>query len=183
MLTQHKPSTQTADKSRIRTHLLPVFGNVCLKDLSAEIVQSFIAHRRASIGAKSARNLIALMRQMWHSAVAWGYVQHDPFFGIVLPDRGLVQERFLSLDEMQCIIEAAKEPYKTYYWILAETGVRAGEIGALTVSNLPLDHGAIRIAQNVWHGKIQTVKSDTHSPEEAQKRRAFIFDHSCPGVL
>ncbi|MFZ0824020.1 MAG: hypothetical protein WAM87_10215, partial [Terriglobales bacterium] len=136
MLTQHKPSTQTADKSRIRTHLLPVFGNVCLKDLSAEIVQSFVAHRRASIGAKSARNLIALMRQMWHSAVAWGYVQHDPFFGIVLPDRGLVQERFLSLDEMQCIIEAAKEPYKTYYWILAETGVRAGEIGALTVSNL-----------------------------------------------
>ena len=99
------------------------------------------------------------MRQMWHSAVAWGYVQHDPFFGIVLPDRGLVQERFLSLDEMQCIIEAAKEPYKTYYWILAETGVRAGEIGALTVSNLLLDHGAIRIAQNVWHGKIQTVKS------------------------
>ncbi|MGB9267313.1 MAG: hypothetical protein WCB56_17875, partial [Terriglobales bacterium] len=76
VLTQHKPSTQTADKSRIRTHLLPVFGNVCLKDLSAEIVQSFIAHRRASIGAKSARNLIALMRQMWHSAVARGYVQH-----------------------------------------------------------------------------------------------------------
>jgi hypothetical protein len=25
------------------------------------------------------------------------------------------------------------EPYKTYYWILAETGVRAGEIGALPV--------------------------------------------------
>src|ERR1039457_488672 len=99
------------------------------------------------------------MRQMWHSAVAWGYVQHDPFFGIVLPDRGLVQERFLSLDEMKRIIEAAREPYKTYYWILAETGVRAGEIGALPVSNLLLDHGAIAITQNVWHGTIQTVKS------------------------
>ena len=104
------------------------------------------------------------MRQMWHSAVAWGYVQHDHFFGILLPDRGLVQERFLSLDEMKCIIEAAREPYKTYYWILAETGVRAGEIGALPVSNLLLDHGAIRITQNAWHGKPRTAgRLLTHS--------------------
>jgi hypothetical protein len=71
----------------------------------------------------------------------------------------MADDRFLSLDEMKCIIEAAREPYKTYYWILAETGVRAGEIGALPVSNLLLDHGAIRITQNAWHGKIQTVKS------------------------
>jgi len=54
---------------------------------------------------------------------------------------------------------AAKEPYKTYYWILAETGVRAGEIGGLPVTNLLLDQGAVRIAQSLWHGKIQTVKS------------------------
>jgi integrase len=54
---------------------------------------------------------------------------------------------------------AAPEPYKTYYGILAETGLRAGEIGALPVRNLLLDHGAIRITQSVWHGKIQTVKS------------------------
>ena len=86
VLTQHKPSTQTADKSRIRTHLVPAFGNVCLKDVSAEMVQSFVARRKVS--AKSARNLIALMRQMWRSALAWGYVQHDPFIGIVLPEPG-----------------------------------------------------------------------------------------------
>ena len=60
---------------------------------------------------------------------------------------------------MKALIVAAKEPYKTYYWILAETGVRAGEIGALTATNLLLDQGAIRIVQSVWHGKIQTVKS------------------------
>jgi hypothetical protein len=51
-------------------------------------------------------------------------------FGLVLPERGLLNERFLSLDEMKRLIEAAPEPYKTYIWILAETGVRAGEIGA-----------------------------------------------------
>src|ERR1700691_4260703 len=34
VLTQHNPSTQTADRSRIRTHLLPMFGDVCIKDVS-----------------------------------------------------------------------------------------------------------------------------------------------------
>jgi integrase len=96
---------------------------------------------------------------MWAQAQAWGYIQHDPFVGLVLPDRGLVNERFLSLDEMSRIIEAAPEPYKTYYWILAETGVRAGEIGALPVRNVLLAQGAIKITQAVWHGEIQTVKS------------------------
>jgi integrase len=157
VLTQHKPSTQTADRSRIRTHLLPAFGDVAIKDISGEMLQSFIA--RLKIGPKSVRNVVGLLREMWHSAQAWGYVQHDPFFGITLPTRGLVEERFLSLDEMKRVIEAANEPHKTYYWILAEAGVRAGEIGALPVRNLLLDQAAIRITQNVWHGKIQTVKS------------------------
>jgi hypothetical protein len=43
-------------------------------------------------------------------------------FGLVLPERGLLNERFLSLDEMKRLIEAAPEPYKTYLWILTETG-------------------------------------------------------------
>jgi len=88
-----------------------------------------------------------------------GYVQHDPFSGLVLPERDPLNERCLTVEEMRAVIEAASEPYKTYYWILAETGVRAGEIGALTVPNLLLDVGVLRIAQSVWHGKIQTVKS------------------------
>src|SRR5436189_3075297 len=60
---------------------------------------------------------------------------------------------------MRSVIVADPEPYNTYYWILAETGLRAGEIGGLTVTNLLLDHGAIRVSQSVWHGRIQTVKS------------------------
>ena len=76
-----------------------------------------------------------------------------------MPERNPLNERCLTLEEMRALIVAANEPYKTYYWILAETGVRAGEVGALMVTSLLLDDGAIRIAQSVWHGKIQTVKS------------------------
>jgi len=159
VLTQFKPSTGPADRSRIRMHLVPEFGDLCMKDVSAQHIQAMIARKQKVLSAKSVRNLVSTLRMMWTQARAWGYTQHDPFFGLVLPERGLLNERFLSLSEMKRLIDAAPEPYKTYYWILAETGVRAGEIGALPVSNLLLDQGVVKIAQSVWHGKIQTVKS------------------------
>ncbi|MFY9702672.1 MAG: tyrosine-type recombinase/integrase [Terriglobales bacterium] len=159
VLTQFKPSTGPADRSRIKMHLVPEFGDLCMKDVSAQHIQGMIARKQKVLSAKSIRNLVATLRMMWTQARAWGYTQHDPFFGLVLPERGLLNERFLSLDEMKRLIDAAPEPFKTYYWILAETGVRAGEIGGLPVSNLLLDQGVIKIAQSVWHGKIQTVKS------------------------
>jgi integrase len=159
VLTQLKPSTGPADRSRIKMHLLPEFGDLCMKDISAQRIQAMIARKQKELSAKSIRNLVATLRMMWTQARAWGYTQHDPFFGLVLPERGLLNERFLSLDEMKRVIEAAPEPYKTYYWILAETGLRAGEIGALPVRNLLLEQGAIKITQSVWHGKIQTLKS------------------------
>jgi integrase len=159
VLSQLKPSTRSADRSRILKHLIPEFGDVCIKDLTAGRVQAMIARKAGLISPKSLRNLIALLGMMWNQAKAWGYVQHDPFVGLVLPERDPLNERCLTLEEMRALIVAAAEPYKTYYWILAETGVRAGEIGALPATNLLLDQGAIRIAQSVWHGKIQTVKS------------------------
>ena len=124
---------------------------------------------------------MGLLGMMWNQAKAWGYVQHDPFVGLVLPERQALNERCLTLREMQAVIHASGEPYKTYYWILAETGLRAGEIGALTLSSLLLDQDAIRVSQSVWHGKIQTVKSRKGnriceiSPLLAEHLRSYIL--------
>jgi integrase len=159
VLSQHKPSTQSADGSRIKRHLIPDLGETLMRDINAQRLQAFVATKARTVSPKSVKNLVALLRMMWNQARAWGYVQHDAFLGLVLPESSPLNERCLSLEEMRTIIAAAEEPYKTYYWILAETGMRAGEIGALTTGNVLLDHGVIKISQGVWHGKIQTVKS------------------------
>lgn len=96
VLTQFKPSTGPADRSRIKMHLLPQFGDLCMKNVTAQHIQAMIAGKQRKLSAKSIRNLVATLRMMWTQARAWGYTQHDPFFGLVLPDRGLLNERFLS---------------------------------------------------------------------------------------
>jgi integrase len=159
VLAQHKRSTQAGDKSRIRQHLVPELGDFCVKDITREILQNFVARKAKTLSAKSVRNLVALLREMWVQAKTDGYTQTDPFFGLVVPDCGLTNERCLTLDEMKTVIDSAPEPYKSYYWILAETGIRCGEACGLPTSNLLLDLGAIKITQKVWRGKIETVKS------------------------
>jgi integrase len=180
VLSQHKRSTQAADKSRLRKHLIPELGDRCMKDITREVLQNLVARKATALSAKSVRNLIALLGEMWTQAKADGYTQVDPFFALVLPDCGLTNERCLTLDEMKLVIDTAPEPCKTYYWILAETGIRCGEACGLPAKNLLLDLGALKIEQKVWHGKIETVKSKKGnrlceiSPQLAEHLRGYL---------
>ena len=157
MLSQHKPSTQSSTRSQLRKWLLKDLGSCALEDLDGQILQAFVSGCHCN--SKTIRNLVATLRMMWNSARAWGYVAHDPFNGLVLPKRGLVHTFTFSLEETKRIIASSSEPYRTFYSILAETGIRGGEICALRVTDLDLDHAVIQVRQNVWRGKIQTVKS------------------------
>jgi integrase len=157
VLSQHKRSTQSSTRSQLRRWLLPQLGSCALKDLDGQRLQAFVSSCRCN--SKTIRNLIATLRMMWNSARAWGYVAHNPFDALVLPKRGLVQTFSFSLDEAQRIITSASEPYKTYYSILAETGIRGGEVSGLRVADLDLENALIHVQQSVWRGQIQTVKS------------------------
>jgi integrase len=157
VLSQHKPSTQSSTRSQLRKWLLKDLGSCPLKDLDGQRLQAFVSGCHCN--TKTIRNLVATLRMMWNSAWAWGYVAHDPFNGLVLPKRGLVQTFTFSLADTKRIIGTASGSHRTFYSILAETGIRGGEICALRVTDLDLENAVIQVRQNVWRGKIQTVKS------------------------
>jgi len=178
VLCQHKPSRQCAIRSQIRKWLLPAFNNCALKDLEGQRLQAFVSACEAS--PKTIRNLVTTVRMMWNSARAWGYVAHDPFDGLVLPKKGLVHTFSLSLQEIRKVMESDKEPYRTFYMILAETGIRGGEICALGIDDLDLENAVIHVRKSVWRGKLQTVKSRNGnrrfpiSPELVVHLREFL---------
>jgi len=157
VLCQHKPSTQSSIRSQFRRWLLPQMGNCALKDVDGQKLQAFVS--ACQCNSKTIRNLVATLRMMWNTARVWGYVAHDPFDGLILPKRGLVRTFTLSLDEIKAVIGSASQPYKTFYCILAETGIRGGEICGLRVADLDLENAVIHVNQSVWRGEIQTVKS------------------------
>lgn len=126
VLSQHKPSTQSADRSRTRKHLVPDLGETLMKDLTAQRLPELPLDEAQSIGPKSVKNLVTLLRTMWIQAKAWGYVQHDPFGSLVLPELPLLDERAFTLQEMKAIVCGERSHTK-----LSTGSARSWEIGAV----------------------------------------------------
>ena len=123
VLSQFKRSTQSADRSRLKKHLVPELGHMCMKDINRETVQRMVARKAKTLSAKSVRNLVGLLREMWLQAKADGYTLIDPFVALVLPEPDLINEPCLTLEEMKNLINAADEPFRTYYWPRGRTGL------------------------------------------------------------
>lgn len=157
VLSQYKPSMQSSAKSVIRCHLLPFLRGVRLKDIHGDSVQRFIASRQVS--PKTVLNAVGLLRLMWKYAKAQRLVRHNPFDGTVLPKWRKREQFALSQKQMRRIITAAQEPYQTTFWLVGETGIRAGELCGLRVEDADLERGLILVRQSVWHGKVQTPKT------------------------
>jgi integrase len=158
VLTQHKPSTQVTIRSHLRKHLVPYFGRWQMREIETEHVQRFISS--LPVSAKTKKNIHATIQMLWKSARAWGYVAHDAVSDVVLPKRQRVARRFFSVEEVQGILASAPEPYHTFYWLAVETGMRAGELCGLRVSDFDLERGLVGVRQSVWRGKFQSPKSE-----------------------
>jgi integrase len=157
VITQLKPSTQANFRSHLRKYLNPFFGEMHLRELRAETVQQFVAS--LTVSPKTAKNMIVTLRVLWNSAKAWGYVDHDPFAGIRLPKSRSPRRMSLTLDEVQRLLAAADDSYKTFYWLAAETGMRAGELCGLRVEDLNLEQCQVTVNQSAWRGRISDPKT------------------------
>jgi integrase len=177
VLTQHAKSTSSADKSRLKKHILPFFSRYAVREITAFEVQSFIASSR--LGVKSKRNCIALLRMMHKTAKAWRLTNLDWFDGLIVPEYTRPDSPFYTVDEMVRIISAANEPHRTFYWLMAETGIRLGEACGLRVKYLYFDVNVIVIRESAWLSYIGPTKSRKPrifdiSPELAARLKMFV---------
>jgi integrase len=125
------------------------------------------------IAPKSVRNIYVTLQIMWKPARAWGYVAHDAVCQIVLPSPRRSERFFFTLEEVQKILAGAEEPYRTFYWLAAETGLRAGELCGLRVDDLDFDRRLLRVEQSSWRGNIQ-------QPKTVNSVRSFASLRKCP---
>jgi len=167
-----------AVRSQLKKWLVPYVGSCAMREVGGQTVQMFV--QRCSLAPKSCHNLVLTLRMMWSCARAWGYVSHDPFEGLVLPKIARQAQFFFTLDEIQRIIAAASGPLKSFYWLAAETGMRAGELCGLRIDDMDLEQCVINVKPTVWRGRIQTPKTVNSirqfaiSPKLASHLRAYL---------
>lgn len=165
VLPQFKNSYQASEKSRITRHLIPALGAVKMRDITGDLLQSWVSSLKLS--PKSVKNVVTTLQTMWEQATAWNHVGHDPFAGLKLKTPDKPEEPCFGINEARQIIAAARSPYDVIFMLAFETGIRRGELCALDVRDANLTNGILVVRRSRWGSHITETKS--------RKKRIFLL--------
>ena len=138
------PTRRIVDSTRQREEIIwrrtiePAFGDDRLCDLRRSDIASWSVSLDRTMAEATARRCLFLLQKCLADAVTEGIIAANPAAPIAPPKRSQVERRFLSLDELQRL-----EATMDLWWNLvvpfgATTGLRFGELAALTVGDVTL---------------------------------------------
>lgn len=170
-----KPNTQDNYMGYIKNHIKPNLGMYKLKALTPAVLQNFINTRMINgFSRNHLENLFGLLSGSLKYAVEpCGFIQSSPMFYVKMPKYELstseINRRCLSVDEFNKIVE--RFPYETIYYIPIMigyyTGLRLGEVLALTWEDIDLEKQTITVNKNLYFDRMKknwylgTTKTNT----------------------
>ena len=151
-----KRSTQSSVRTQLRT-LRAEFGTKEMGSIDAGDIQRLISRlTREGREPKTIRNMWGTISLIWQAALAQKFVD-STLPKPKLPKAVKKRPRFFRLADVGRIIASVQNTQRCLYWLLAETGIRSGELAGLRVQDVALD--SITIEQSVWGGKEQAPKT------------------------
>lgn len=179
VMKHHEESTQEIETRYIEKTLKPAFGQYQMKNISAEMVQSWVSG--LTVGPKTVRNFLATFKLMWKKAKPWNYAQHNPFEELSLPKKKKAKAYTFSPEEMMAIINEAKGQNRLIFEIFAFGGMRPGEQAGLRPEDLK--GRVLSVRQAVYKGKVKDSLKSENSERDfpipewlAEKIRAHIVE-------
>ena len=104
---ERKPSTVYVETLRINSTLMPVFGHKAVGTISQRDVEAFLTLRRDSgVTAATTNRDLCRIKNIFRKAQEWGLVASNPATGIKQTKERIVEQDFLTEDEVACLIEA-----------------------------------------------------------------------------
>ncbi len=106
------------------------------------------------LSAHSRKTLLKLIKRVFQIAVEDGILERNPAVGIKVPVPE-VEQKFLTNEEVKIFLDAAKQTGHRFYpvWLAAlMTGMRSGELFALTWADIDLDARLISVNKQ-WTNK------------------------------
>jgi site-specific recombinase XerD len=158
------------DVAQLATWLKATYSDEVLVDevLTSDIEEflAFLASRKMS-GVSMSRKLAAI-REFFSYLEMHGLVGHSPAARIPSPKREQSQRTFLHSDEYSRILALAGANARDFalLQLLLQTGIRVGELCALEVEDVDLEHKRLKVR----HGKGQTYRE---LPLEKKSRLAL----------
>ena len=153
-----RPTTQKGYEEWIYVHAIPGLGNIPLNKLTQADCQKFLNEIKANgrkihrdtngpeMAERSVRSCYHVIRMALERAIKDGLIKKNPILGVKLPPPEPKEMKVLSKEEIQrFLIQAKEEGMYELFLLELTTGLRRGEILALTWDDLNFETGELRI--------------------------------------
>lgn len=160
-----KQRTYLQYKESIEKHINPILGNYELTDLSANVLQEFVIQKLETGNLKTGKGLssnsvigiVGVLKQALHQALVLEMISKDNSNLIKMPT---VQEKLVEafeIEEQNKVVDycmSSKKPNHFGIVLCFYTGLRIGELLALTWNDIDFDRKTMSINKSVFYTKI-----------------------------
>ena len=143
-------STREAVESRLRVHILPVLGDVELRNLRPSTVQAWLRSREES-APSYVRVMLANLSAMLSAAVEDGLIASNPCASPSVKAPAIEKRRVVpwTVEQVQAIVDEHPERYRAVPVVAAGLGLRQGETFGLEVASVDFLRRRVLIRRQV----------------------------------
>ncbi|MGB4610326.1 MAG: site-specific integrase [Saccharofermentanales bacterium] len=184
-----KESTYVKTEQLFKNNILPAFSNLKIKNISSDYLQKQVNKWHKKF--KQYRKVFNYACKVFDYAVLHGYIEHNPKLRVVIPtiklDYGIPKREklYYTKDELQQFLNAVKETcsfqWFAFFRLLAFSGMRKGEIMALTWGDVDLSDKLLTINKTLATG--ENNKLIIQSPKTESSNRTISLDKITVQIL
>lgn len=160
-----KPSTFAAYNLLLVNHICPVFGK--MQDITEEDVQSFvIAKLDAGLSTKSVKDILIVLKMVLKFGAKSGMLPERSISVRFPTERSRYEVSVFSRDDQKAILEYTRNSTSLKdlgIYICLSSGIRIGEMCALTWNDIDLEKGTIHINRTIQ--RIYIIDGDKRRTE------------------
>ena len=150
-----KPSTYLKAMQLFKAHILPVFGNHKINKITITFCQKALNNYAATYG--SYRKLWYYVKTIFKYAIQLGYINKNVAEFVKYPkdNHEHIKYNFYTAEELQQFLKSVDNEYKpntlksTFFRVLAFTGMKKGELLALSWDDVNFNNHTISIKHSI----------------------------------
>jgi integrase len=146
--------------SVLKNHLNPAFGDLMLRELSLEPVQSYFTRlQQSKLSHESVDKVRDVLSAVLRTAVEYGRLPTNPVEKVRLKKRRIARHKpFLRIEQFYLLLEAVSEPYATMIYVAMFTALRVSELAGLRWRNIHTC--SINVEERYCRGDFDQPKSE-----------------------
>jgi len=173
------PSSQIQYESKWRLHVQPIFGGRQVKSIRPSEIAVWLTELTAMVGPSTARSAFLVLFGCLELAVADEILKRNPARSKIVKRPATVDPDIIAwpTETVDAIVEGHPEQYRLIPIIGAATGLRQGEIFALSPADFDFDERVIRVRRQVKKlGKDFVFALPKNDRERVVPMSAWIAD-------